>query len=104
MRCLLPPFYEPTIPEVSTPTMRQFLRIAFHLTLMVVAVCALAGLAQAQEVTGSLVGTVKDSGGAAVSGANVTITDADKQVVVRTVTTNDSGEFSAPNLLSGFYD
>jgi hypothetical protein len=84
--------------------MNQFLRIAFHMTLMVVAVCALAGLAQAQEVTGSLVGTVKDSGGAAVAGATVTITDADKQVLVRTLTTNDSGEFSAPNLLSGFYD
>jgi len=61
-------------------------------------------MASAQEVTGSIVGTVKDSTGASVQGATVTITDADKKVVVRTVQTNDAGEYSAPNLASGFYD
>src|ERR1051325_11395696 len=58
----------------------------------------------AQEITGALNGTVKDSNGAAIAGATVTISDADKQVAVRTVTSNESGEFFAPNLLSGFYD
>jgi hypothetical protein len=35
-----------------------------------------------QEVTGNIVGTVKDTSGAAVKGATVTITDQDKGLVV----------------------
>ena len=58
----------------------------------------------AQEVTGVFLGTVKDPNGAAIPGSTVTITDADKKVVVRTINADDNGEFSAPNLLSGFYD
>src|SRR5438128_10690035 len=36
-----------------------------------------------QEITGTLVGTVKDTSGASVKGATVTVTAVDKQVVVR---------------------
>ena len=68
------------------------------------ALLSFSHFAFAQEITGVINGTVKDSNGAAIAGATVTITDADKQVVVRTVTTNDGGEFNAPNLLVGFYD
>jgi hypothetical protein len=57
----------------------------------------------AQEVTGSIAGTVKDPSGAVVAGATITITDLDKKVVVRTVTTGDSGSFSAPGLHVGHY-
>lgn len=64
----------------------------------------LSGMAMAQEVTGSLVGTIKDANGGAVTGATVTITDSEKKVVVRTATTNDEGQFSAPNLNSAIYD
>ena len=72
--------------------------------LVALAVLSLSQIAPAQEVTGVLTGTVKDSTGAVIAGSTVTISDADKKVVVRTVTTNESGEFYAPNLLSGFYD
>ncbi|HJP93150.1 MAG TPA: carboxypeptidase regulatory-like domain-containing protein [Pyrinomonadaceae bacterium] len=65
---------------------------------------SLSYITPAQEITGVISGTVKDANGAAISGATVTITDADKKVAVRTVTANDNGEFFAPNLLSGFYD
>lgn len=58
----------------------------------------------AQEVTGTFNGTVKDPNGAAIPGSTVTITEADKKVVARTINADDNGEFSAPNLLSGFYD
>jgi len=57
-----------------------------------------SGLVVAQEIAGSIVGTVKDSAGAAVAGATVTVTDQAKQNVVRTVTTNDDGTFSVPNI------
>ncbi len=58
----------------------------------------------AQEVTGSISGTVRDASGAVVPGATVTITDAAKNVVVRNITTNNDGSFSAPNLNSGIYN
>ncbi len=52
-----------------------------------------------QEITGSILGTVRDASGAVVPGATVQIIDSDKgNIVVRTVTSNASGEFSAPNL------
>ncbi len=57
----------------------------------------------AQQVTGSIAGTVKDQSGAVVPGAKVTITDTDKKIIVRTVTTGDSGAFSAPGLPVGHY-
>ncbi|HYV12463.1 MAG TPA: carboxypeptidase regulatory-like domain-containing protein [Pyrinomonadaceae bacterium] len=81
----------------------------FHLryvraVLFAVALLGFASATRAQEITGVINGTVKDSNGAAVAGATVTLSDADKQVVVRTVTTNENGEYTAPNLLVGFYD
>ena len=65
---------------------------------------SLTGIAVAQEITGSIVGSVKDSNGAAVKGATVTVTDTDKKVVVRTTTTNDDGQFSIPDLTVATYD
>lgn len=63
-----------------------------------------SGYAAAQEITGSLNGTVRDSTGASVAGATVTISDPTKNnIAVRTLTTSDEGTFSAPNLQSGIY-
>ena len=45
-------------------------------------------IANAQEAPGSLLGTVRDSTGATVASAKVTITDTEKQAVVRVVTAN----------------
>jgi len=69
-----------------------------------IALFSFAAVASAQEITGSISGTVKDPVGAAVAGATVTVTDSAKKVVVRTVTTNEDGQFSAPDLTSAFYD
>jgi len=75
------------------------------MTFLAFAFClSLSGLALGQEITGSIAGTVKDTTGAVVKGATVTITDSDKKVVVRTVSTNDDGEFSAPLLPVALYD
>jgi hypothetical protein len=70
---------------------------------MIIALC-LTGTVYAQETTGSMVGTVKDANGGAVPGATVTLTDSDKNVVVRSVTTNEDGQFSVPNLAVSNYD
>ena len=78
----------------------QFLRVVFA----ALALFSFMAVASAQEVTGSISGTVKDPNGAAVAGATVTVTDTEKKVVARTVTTDDNGDFSAPNLPSGYYN
>src|SRR5438876_8971360 len=91
-------------PSKEEPSMRhqlQFLRVVF---VAIAIFFGLTGIAVAQEITGSIVGRVSDTNGAAVKGATVTITDSDKKVVVRTIVTNDDGQFSAPNLTVSNYD
>jgi len=65
---------------------------------------ALTGIAVSQEITGGVTGSVKDQSGAAVKGATVTITDADKKQVMRTMQTNDDGVYAAGDLHAGTYD
>lgn len=57
----------------------------------------------AQVTSGTISGTVKDATGAVVSDASVTISNP-ANGLTRTVTTSDSGEFVAPNLLPGTYN
>src|SRR6185369_2899054 len=82
--------------------MKRHIQIKMVILLLVLPI-ALCGTAFGQEITGNLNGTVKDSTGAIVKGATVTITDAQKNAVVRTVTSNDDGDFNVPNLQPGMY-
>lgn len=84
--------------------MRHHLEIAFRLTIFALLLCAGLSTALAQETTGSIVGTVKDVNGAAVKGATVNVTDSQKKIVVRTVTTGDDGEFTVRDLPVTKYD
>lgn len=70
-------------------------------TLFALLLFAVTG--RAQNVTGSIVGTVADPSGAAVVGAVITLTNTDTNVIVRTVKTSESGDFSAPLLPIGHY-
>ncbi len=56
----------------------------------------------AQGTAGRILGTVADQSGGAIAGATVTVTDVDRNVP-RTLTTDQSGEYNAPNLLPGNY-
>src|SRR5271165_6618752 len=56
----------------------------------------------AQAVSGTILGTVTDPGGAAVANAQVTIVLTGQQTTYDAVT-NDSGNFTEPNLPSGTY-
>src|SRR5215813_2641538 len=85
--------------------MKHKVQFTIRMMLTAMALCVgLTTLIHGQEITGSIVGTVKDANGSGVSGATVTVTDRAKQVVVRTVTTNDAGEFSVPLLPVSLYD
>jgi hypothetical protein len=61
------------------------------------------GLANAQVLYGSLVGSVTDQNGAVVQGATVTITNKGTSQV-REATTNSDGEYTITNVLPGVYD
>ena len=67
-----------------------------------VAVCALSAFGQ--NVTGTILGTVFDSKGGVVPNVAVSIINADQKIVVRTVTTDDRGEYVAAVLPVGRYD
>src|ERR1022692_2411215 len=57
----------------------------------------------AQDISGTIEGSVLDPTGATVPKAKVTITNTDRNPVVRTPETNDSGVYSAPFLPIGNY-
>ena len=83
--------------------MRDFLK-----TLKILApVCALAAClataGMAQDISGSIGGTVLDPSGAGVPNAKVTVTNTDRNVVVRSVTTDSTGTYSVPNIPVGTY-
>jgi len=57
----------------------------------------------AQEVTGNIVGAVVDSSGAAVVNAKVSVLATDRGIIVRSMQTNESGQYSATLLPVGNY-
>jgi Carboxypeptidase regulatory-like domain/TonB dependent receptor len=59
--------------------------------------------AAGQETTGTILGTVTDSSGAVVPGATISITNTDKNAVIRTVPSGKDGSFTAPLLPLGHY-
>ena len=56
-----------------------------------------------QETTGTILGTVTDSSGAVLPGAAVTITNTDKNAVIRKLNSSKDGSFVAPLLPIGHY-
>ena len=70
----------------------------FLLALLVIVV----GSATAQTFRGTILGSVTDSSGAAITGAAVTIKNLDTGLT-RTVSTSDDGSYSAPELPIGNY-
>jgi hypothetical protein len=66
----------------------------------------LAGLATgliAQDISGTISGTILDPSGATVPGAKVTITNTDRSQVLRVITTDPTGSYSAPLIPVGQY-
>ncbi|ADW70977.1 TonB-dependent receptor domain-containing protein [Granulicella tundricola] len=59
--------------------------------------------AAAQDITGTISGTVTDASGAAIKGATVTLTNTDRGQDVRTLTTNGAGFYTGTSLPLGVY-
>src|SRR5262249_60001903 len=71
--------------------------------LLLILATLFSGYAAAQNITGSIAGTVKDATGAVVANAAVSITNTDTGVVVRKLKTDNHGDYSAPLLPIGHY-
>src|SRR4051812_26478165 len=59
--------------------------------------------AGAQETTGTISGFVRDATGASITDATITITNVDKNSVLRTLSTDATGSYSATTLPIGQY-
>src|SRR5258706_1002094 len=70
---------------------------------LIISLLAFVPAAVAQTTSGTIIGVVTDTSGAAVAGASVTISSA-QTGSVRTATTNSEGSFSFPELSPGVYN
>src|SRR5579863_5519690 len=84
----------------------NFLRMKAMVGLRVfaAALCALLGCLPAfsQGSAGRILGSVTDQSGGVIANATVTVTDTQRGVA-RTLTTDEAGEYLAPDLLPGTY-
>jgi UTRA domain/Carboxypeptidase regulatory-like domain len=72
-------------------------------SVLVAMIISFAVLLAAQEITGDVRGVVKDTTGALIAGAKVSVTNTDRNVAIRTITTGPDGSYIAPYLPVGHY-
>jgi hypothetical protein len=86
---------------MPTPVPRSLTRLQYPIaTLLLTLLIALT--TSAQIITGTIQGTVQDANGAVVPGANIVIKNNETNSS-RTVTTDEQGFFTAPQLIPGIY-
>src|SRR5258706_1054153 len=90
------------IPMLLKPYARRFDAVVWVFVILAVSILG-SGQAYAQVAGASITGTVKDASGAIIPNAQVSITDV-ATGVVRNVSTDAAGFYSAPNLLPGTYE
>jgi len=78
--------------------LRSFTKIAISLTVLLL--CSMSAIGQ--STYGSITGSVTDSSGAAISGANVTLTNV-RTSQTSAQQTNPDGQYSFVNLIPGEY-
>jgi carboxypeptidase family protein/TonB-dependent receptor-like protein len=82
--------------------MNNLSRRVFRTLSLAVSLFFVGCVAQAQFDSGSLVGTIRDQSGAAVSGASITVTNNATNIATST-TSNSSGDYEVPALHAGVY-
>ncbi|MEP6946096.1 MAG: carboxypeptidase regulatory-like domain-containing protein [Acidobacteriota bacterium] len=79
-------------------------KIIISVFFAVICCISLSAVSFAQEITGSIVGTVRDSNGAGVPNATVSVSAPSQgDAVIRTVVTDNDGTFSVPGIGSRVY-
>src|SRR5262245_21136583 len=76
--------------------------VQLHTILVLVLALSLAAPILAQNITGTIVGTVRDSSGGVMPGAAVSLTNEETNVQFAVVT-DETGDFVVPNLAPGIY-
>ena len=74
-----------------------------HITFLVTLLTALSAPLLAQNISGTITGTARDSSGAVIPNATVLITNSDQNTIVFTGRTNSAGQYTAPFLPVGNY-
>jgi hypothetical protein len=64
----------------------------------------LASCSAGQEITATILGTVRDPSGSVVAGVNIVVVNTDQAIVARRLATSRSGEYVVPLLAIGHYD
>lgn len=77
-------------------------KIRISAAIFMLAACLATGLI-AQDISGTIGGSILDPSGATVPSAKVTITNTDRNQVLRTITTDPNGTYSAPLIPVGTY-
>ena len=85
-----------------TACIRKLAAVCVFALAALLVLSALTGSASAQTFRGTILGTVTDTSGLAISGANVSVKNNDTGLT-RTATTGDDGSYSAPELPIGNY-
>src|SRR4029077_1858477 len=85
-----------------TAASRLAFRLASRLLFVTFTLLLFSASALAQSTAGRILGTVTDQSGAAVAGATLVVTDVERGSS-RTLTTDDSGAYAAPDLQPGTY-
>src|ERR1700676_3653178 len=88
--------------QVVSQSFRVYSARAMHAMCLSIGVFLVCVPLFSQGNQGRITGTVTDKSGGVVAGATVTVKDVQRGVA-RTLTTGDSGEYNAPNLLPGTY-
>jgi carboxypeptidase family protein len=83
--------------------LRPWSAIAFSWVIFLSAVIATPPGAAAQELYGSVVGTVQDGSGARIPGATVALVNRDTNLTL-TAISNETGSYTFANVLPGTYD
>jgi hypothetical protein len=76
---------------------------AFRVPFVLLILLLLSRSTLAQSTAGRILGTLSDPSGAAVAGATVIVTDAQRGTT-RTVTTDETGSYAVPDLQPGTYN
>src|SRR5919109_1087554 len=99
-----------TLSEVEGPLggrffmhVTQLLRWNIGAATVMLVLAAGAGGGTAQELYGSVVGTVQDGSGARIPGATIEIVNRATNLVLTSVS-NETGAYTFTNVLSGVYD
>src|SRR6202140_3700413 len=89
--------------ESSTGDDRGVLRKHSSVLVACVVILSLSATALGQELAATLTGTVSDPSGAVLAGATIVVHSEETGADIRSVTTNDGGNFNITNLPAGRY-